>query len=85
MTRQPRLPPGVLVRGAIAEHRMDQLAGRHFALDGIEETDEFAASVALHASADHSCIERAERGEQGGGVARLIAMWHGLAPPGLDR
>jgi hypothetical protein len=30
---------------------MDQLAGRHFALDGIEETDEFAVSVALHAAA----------------------------------
>ena len=77
--------PWDALRGVIVEHGMDQLAGRHFALDGIEETDEFAVSVALHALADHPSIEHAERGEQGGGAVTLIVMCHGLATPRLDR
>ena len=85
MTRQPSQHPGMLVRGVIVEDRMDQLAGRRFALDGIEETDEFAVSVALHAAADHPSIEHAERGKQGGGAVTLIVMCHGLAAPGLDQ
>jgi hypothetical protein len=31
---------------------MDRLVGRDFALDGIEEADEFAVAVALHAAPD---------------------------------
>src|SRR5262249_30040369 len=46
MTRQPSPHPGMLVRGVVVEHRMDQLASRDLALDGIEEADEFAVSVA---------------------------------------
>jgi len=84
MTRQPSQHSGMLVGGVIVE-RMDQLAGRHFALDGIEETDEFAVSMALHALADHPSIKHAERGEEGGGAVTLIVMCHGLAAPGVDR
>ena len=71
--------------GIVVEHRMDQLAGRHFALDGIEKADEFAVAMALHASADHPSIEHAERGKQGGGAVTLIVMCQGLAAPGLDQ
>src|SRR6516164_6628601 len=84
MTRQPSQHLGMLVRGVIVEHGMDQFAGWHVALDGIEETNEFAMSVALHASADHPSVEHAERGEQCGGAMTLIVMCHGLAAPGLD-
>jgi hypothetical protein len=38
----------MLVGGVVVEHRVDQLAGRDLALDGIEETDELA--VALYAA-----------------------------------
>jgi hypothetical protein len=37
--------------GIVVEHRVDQLAGRDPALDGVEEADEFAVAVALHAAA----------------------------------
>ena len=85
MARQPSQHPGMFVRGVIVEHRMDQLAGRHFALDGIEKADEFAVAMALHASADHPSIEHAERGVQGGGAVPLVIVRHGLAAPRLDR
>jgi hypothetical protein len=40
---------------------MDQLAGRDFALDGIEEANEFAVAVAvaLHTAADHRPVKQA--------------------------
>ncbi len=75
----------MLVGGVVVEHRVDELAGRDLALDGIEETDELAVAVALHAAADHRAVEHAERGEQGGGAVALVVVRHGLAAPGLDR
>ena len=85
MTRQPSQHLGMLVRGVIVEHGMDQFAGWHVALDGIEETNEFAMSVALHASADHPSVEHAERGEQGGRAVPLVIVRHSLTTPRLDR
>ena len=68
----------MLVRGIIIEHCVDQFAGWHLTLDGIQETDEFALAVALHATADHPSVEHAEGGEQGGGAVPLVVMGHGL-------
>jgi len=48
MTRQ-RIRRGVF--RSVVEHRMDRLAARNFALDGIEEADEFTVAVALQCSA----------------------------------
>ena len=39
---------------------------RALALDGVEEANEFAVAMALHAAADDGAVEHAERGEQGG-------------------
>ena len=39
----------MFVGGIVVEDRVDQLAGRHGALDGIEEAAELQVSVALHA------------------------------------
>jgi hypothetical protein len=75
----------VFVRGVVVEHRVDHLAGRDLALDGVEEADEFDVAVTLHAAADHRAVEHAERGEQGGGAVPLVIVRHGLAAPGLDR
>jgi hypothetical protein len=50
MAGQPGRYLGMLVGGIVVEHRMDQLAGRDVALDGIEEADEFAVAVALPSS-----------------------------------
>jgi len=83
MTRQPGQHLGMLVGGVVVKHRVDQLAGRDLALDGIEGADEFAAAVALHAAADHGAVEHAEGGEQGGGAVALVVVGQGLAAPGL--
>jgi hypothetical protein len=40
------------VGGIVVEDHLDQLAGRHGALDGIEEADELLMPVPLHALAD---------------------------------
>jgi hypothetical protein len=39
----------MLVCGVVVENGVDQLAGRHRALDGIEEADQFQVAVARHA------------------------------------
>ena len=75
----------MLVCGIVVEHRMDCVAGRDLTLDGVEKTDEFAVTVALHAAADHGPVEHAERGEQGRGAVPLVVMRHHLAAPGFDR
>ena len=71
--------------GVVVEHRVDHLAGRDLALDGVEKTDEFEVAVALHAAADHRAVEYTERREQRGRTVALIILCHGLAAPGLDR
>ena len=54
---------GMFVGGIVVEHRVDQLAGRDLALDGIEEADEFDVAVALHAVPDDAAVEHAESGK----------------------
>ena len=44
--------------------RMDQLAGRHLCLDGVEEADELLMAMALHVAADDVAFEDIEGGEQ---------------------
>src|SRR5436305_674180 len=48
MARQPGQHFGMFVGGIVVEDDVDQLASPDLALDGIEETDEFAVAVALH-------------------------------------
>jgi len=74
----------MFMRSIVVEHRVDHLAGRDRALDGIEKADELAVAVALHAAADDGAVEHTERGEQGGRAVPLVIMPHGLAAPGLD-
>jgi hypothetical protein len=85
VARQPGQYLGMLMGGVVVEHGVDQLTGGNRTLDGIEETDEFAVAVALHAAPDHRAVEHAERGEQGGGAVPFVIVRHGLAAPGLDR
>ena len=85
MAGQPGRYLGMLVGGIVVEHRVDQLAGRDVALDGIEKADEFVVAVALHAAPDHRCVEHAEGGKQGGGAVPLVVVRHGLAAPRFDR
>jgi hypothetical protein len=70
MPRQPGIHLGMLVGGIVIEYSLDQLAGRHHALDCVEEADEFLVPVALHAAANHRVLEHVQRREQRRGVAR---------------
>ena len=60
------------------------MPARDFALDGVEEADEFAVAMALHAAADDGAVEYAERGEQGGRAVPLVIMCHSLTTPRLN-
>jgi hypothetical protein len=55
------------------------LPGRDFVLDGIEEADEFAVSVALHPAADLHSIEHAERSDHSVGAIDIYSRtsWFG--------
>ena len=85
MTGQPSQHLGMFVGGIVVEHRMDQLTGGDLALAGVEEADEFAVAVALHAAANDGAVEHAERGEQGGRAVPLVVVGDRLTTPRLDR
>jgi hypothetical protein len=55
----------------VVEDHVDHLAGRHGALERVEEADELLVPLALHAAADHRAVEHVERREQGG---RAVAL-----------
>src|SRR5262249_45424712 len=57
---EPRLDLGMLVGGVVVDDHVDDLARRHFGLDGIEETDELLMAVALHTAADDLALEHVE-------------------------
>jgi hypothetical protein len=85
MSRQPLSDLRMLVGGVVVDHRLDQLAGRNVALDGIEETDELLVPVALHAAPDHAAVEHVEGGEQCRGAVALVIVRHGAAAAGFQR
>jgi len=76
---------GVLVGGIVVEDHVDNLAGRHGALDGVEEADELLMPVPLPAAADDRAVEDVERCEQGGRAVALVVVGHGATAARLDR
>ena len=87
---EPAQHLGMLVSSVVVEDDVDHLAGRHRALDGVEEADEFLVPVALHAWADDGAVEHVEGGEQGRGAVAFVvqgqgarfALFHGQARRG---
>ena len=72
---QPGTHLGVLVGGVVVEDGVDQLAGRHGALDGVEEADELLVPVPRHALADDAAVDHVQRREQGRrAVADVVVM-----------
>ena len=61
---QPAPHLGMLVGGIVVEDHMGHLAGRHGALDRVEEAQELLVAVALHGAAEHRAVEDVARGEQ---------------------
>ena len=65
MSAEPGPRLGVLVWTVIVEDHVDDLAGRDFGLEGVQEANELLMPVALHAASDHLAVEqrRARRTE----------------------
>jgi len=85
MAGEPSFDFGVLMGGVVIKDGVDRFVGRHRALDGVEEADEFLMGMALHATAEDDAIERVEGGKQGGRAVALVVMRHGPALAGLER
>ena len=85
MTFEPGHDFRMFVRAVVVEDDMDQLAGRHLTLDGVEKADELLVAVLLHAPADDRAVEDVEGSEQGGGAVALVIVCHCLAFAGLER
>lgn len=74
---------GMLVGGVAVDDGVDQLAGWHRGLDGVEEADERPAPAAPDAAADDAAVEHAERDERGAGAVGLVIARHGAAAAAL--
>ena len=77
MPGEPRSDLGVLVDGVVVGDGVDQFAGWHGCLDGVEEADELLMAVLLHAAADHAAIQHIESGKPRGGAMSLVVVLHG--------
>lgn len=75
----------VLLRSVVVENGMDDLAGRHLALNGVREADELLVDVFLHATSEHHAAQDVEGGEQGRGPMAFIVVDHCPAPAKLER
>lgn len=59
----------------VVQDNVNDFAGWHLGLEGIEEADELLMPVALHAAADNPAFEHIESGEQRGhGELRLFLL-----------
>jgi len=85
VTDEPLSHLGMFVGGIVVEDDVDHLAGRHFTLDGVQETQEFLVAVLLHTATDDRAVENVERGEQGGCAVAFVVMRECPATARLDR
>ena len=85
MPCQPGLYLSVPVGGVVVDDRMDQLARRHLAFDGIEEADELLVPVSLHAATDHRTLQHVQCGEQRRRSMAFVVVGHGAAAAGFQR
>jgi hypothetical protein len=64
----------------VVQDNVNDFAGWHLGLDGIEEADELLMPTALHAAADGPALEHIESGEQRCGAVALVIMSHCASP-----
>ena len=65
---------GMLVSAVVIEDHVDDLARRHFGLDGVEEADELLVPMALHAAPDHLAFQDVEGGKQRRRAVPFVVM-----------
>jgi hypothetical protein len=68
------LRPCPNVGGIAVEDRMDDLACRNIALDGVDKTDELPMHMALHVRPEYLAGHDVQRREQRGRAVALIVM-----------
>ena len=81
---QPGADLRMLVGGVVVGNGLDQFAGRHGGLDGIEEADELLMSVMLHATADYLAVQHVKGRKQGCGAMPDVVMLVWTATDGID-
>ena len=84
MPGKPSPNLGMLVSGVVIGNGVDQLAGWHAGLNGVEEADELLMPMALHAAADHRAVQHVEGGKQRSGAMALVVMLVWTATDGID-
>ena len=67
----------MLMGGIVVEDDVDDLAGRHLGLDGVEKADELLMPMTLHVAADDLAVEHVECGEQRRRAVPLVVVRHG--------
>jgi hypothetical protein len=60
---------------------VDQLAGRHSALDAVRKADEFLLAMARHALANGRAVKDIERREHRGRAVADVIVGHGPGRP----
>lgn len=85
VTVEPGADLLVLVGGVVVEDHVDDLAGRDFALEGVEEADELLMAMALHVAPEHLAGQHVERREERGRAVAFVVVGHGRAASLLHR
>ena len=85
MTTEPGTNVRVLVGGIVIENDVDDLTDRNLRLDGVQKSNEFLMTMAMHVAADDRAIEDVESGEQRRGAVPLVIVCHGSEPAFLQR
>ncbi len=74
MTVEPGADLRGLMGGIVVQDRLDELAARHSFLDRVEEADDLAVAVMLHAAADHLALLYVQSDKQGRRAMSLASM-----------
>src|SRR5271154_993482 len=85
MAIEPGANIGMLVGGIVIENDMDDLTGWNLHLDGIQKSNEFLMTMALHIAADDCAVENVESGEQRRGAVPFVIVCHGSEAALLQR
>ena len=74
----------MLVGGVVVDDGLDDPAGWHLPLDGVEEADELLVPVTLHAAADHGAFQHIQCREQRRRAMALVVVLVWTATDGID-
>lgn len=85
MAIEPGANVRMLVGGIVVENDVDDLTDRNLRLDGVQKSNEFLMTMALHIATDDRAVEDVESGEQYCRAVPFIIVCHGSKPALLQR